>query len=323
VLNLPDAVTVVEVSPRDGLQSFHRWVETDVKVAMVDRLSEAGFPVIEVTNFAHPRVIPHLKDAEEVMARITRKPGVVYRAQAPNPKGAERAVAARAEEILGLITASETYNLKNQNMTLEQGIDSAIATFRISDAAGTPFVMAVGMAMFCAYEGRIREEHVLELVGRLRNGGITRYYYAGSLGMEDPRHVNTLIGMTLDRHPDIQVGFHVHNLAGNGMANVVAALDAGASFIEGSICGIGGGIMMPTTMGAVGNLATEDIVHLLNELHVKTGVATDHAMAAAWDVARLLDITPRSHVTASGTRAQVMRDAQTHARSHPARSPSE
>ena len=111
---------------------------------MVDRLSDVGFPVIEVTNFAHPRVIPHLKDAEEVMARITRKDGVVYRAQAPNPKGAARAVAAKAQEILGLITASETYNLKNQNMTLERGIDAAIATFRIADAAQTPFVMAVG-----------------------------------------------------------------------------------------------------------------------------------------------------------------------------------
>jgi hydroxymethylglutaryl-CoA lyase len=318
VLNLPDSVRVVEVSARDGLQSFHRWVETEVKIAMVDRLSEVGFPVVEVTNFAHPRVIPHLKDAEEVMARITRKPGVVYRAQAPNARGAERAVAAKAQEILGLLAASETYNLKNQNMTLEKGIEAALATFRIADAAHTPFVMAIAMAMFCAYEGRIEEEHVLGLVRRLHNGGIKRYYYAGSLGMEDPRHVNTLIRMTLDRFPDVEVGFHVHNLAGNGMANIVAALDAGASSIEGSICGIGGGIMTPTTMGAVGNLATEDIVHLLNELNVKTGVATDDVIAAAWDVAKLLDITPRSHVTASGTRAQVMRDALTHARSHPA-----
>ena len=273
---------------------------------MVDRLSQAGFPVVEVTNFAHPRVIPHLRDAEEVMERIWRKPGVVYRAQAPNPRGAQRAVAARAQEILGLITASETYNLKNQNMTLAQGVDAAIATFRIADTAHTPFVMAIGMAMFCAYEGRIAEEHVLELVARLRNGGIRRCYFAGSLGMEDPRHVNDLIRMTRDRFPDVEVGFHVHNLAGNGMANIVAALDAGATFIEGSICGIGGGIMTPTTMGAVGNLATEDIVHLLNEMNVATGIATEDAVAAAWDISRLLDITPRSHVTSGGTRAQVL-----------------
>ena len=100
MLTFPSSVTVVDVSARDGLQSFHRWVDTDVKVAMVDRLSTAGFPVIEVTNFAHPRVIPHLRDAEEVMERITRKPGIVYRAQAPNPRGATRAVASQAQEIL-------------------------------------------------------------------------------------------------------------------------------------------------------------------------------------------------------------------------------
>ena len=175
-------------------------------------------------------------------------------------------------------------------MTLDAGIDAAVATFRIADAAHTPFVMAVGMAMFCAYEGRIAEENVLELVRRLRNGGIKKYYFAGSLGMEDPRHVNTLIRTTLDRFPDIEVGFHVHNLAGNGMANIVAALDAGATFIEGSICGIGGGIMTPTNIGAVGNLPTEDIVHLLNELNIVTGLSTDEVVAAAWDVAI---ITPK------------------------------
>jgi hydroxymethylglutaryl-CoA lyase len=318
MLSLPHAITVVDVSARDGLQSFHRWVDTDVKVAMIDRLAAAGLPVIEVTNFAHPRVIPHLRDAEEVMARILRKPGVVFRALAPNARGAERAVAARAQEILGLITASETYNLKNQKMTLEEGIDSALATFRIADGAHTPFVMAIGMSMFCPYEGRIAEEHVLSMVRKLHNRGIKRYCYAGSLGMEDPRHVNTLIRMTLERFPDVKVGFHVHNLAGNGMANIVAALDAGAVFIEGSICGIGGGIVTPTTMGAIGNLATEDIVHLLNELGVETGIATEEIVTAAWDVAKLLEILPRSHVTASGTRAKVMAEARAHGRSHPA-----
>jgi hydroxymethylglutaryl-CoA lyase len=317
LLQLPAHVKVIDVSTRDGLQSFHRWVDTDVKVAMVDRLSQVGFPTIEVTNFAHPRVIPHLKDAEEVMERISRRPGIVYRAQAPNARGAQRAVAAKAAEILGLITASETYNLKNQNMTLERGVEAAIETFRVADAAHIPFVMAVGMAYFCAYEGVISEDHVLDLVGRLRNGGIKRYYFAGSLGVEDPRHVNRLIRRTLDRFSDVEIGFHVHNLAGNGMANIVAALDAGAAFIEGSICGIGGGIMTPTTMGAVGNLATEDIVNLLNEMGVDTGLSTEAVVAAAWDVARLLDIKPQSYVTASGTREVIMREARSHARAHP------
>jgi hydroxymethylglutaryl-CoA lyase len=308
---------VVDVSARDGLQSFHRWVDTDVKVAMVDRLSKVGFPTIEVTNFAHPRVIPHLRDAEEVMERISRRPGITYRAQAPNARGAQRAVAAKTEEILGLITASETYNLKNQNMTLARGIEAAIETFRVSDAAQIPFVMAIGMAYFCAYEGIIPEDRVLHIVERLRDGGIKRFYFAGSLGVEDPRHVNRLIRRTLDRFADVEIGFHVHNLAGNGMANIVAALDAGATFIEGSICGVGGGIMTPTTMGAVGNLATEDIVNLLNQMGVDTGLSTEAVVAAAQDIAKLLDITPQSHVTAAGTRESIMHNAQSHGRAHP------
>lgn len=317
MLTLPARTTVVEVAPRDGLQSFHRWVDTATKVAMVDRLSAVGFPVVEVTNFAHPRVIPHLKDAEEVMERITRRPGIVYRAQAPNPRGAQRAVAAKAQEILGLITASEAYNLKNQNMTLEQGVTAAIETFRIADAAHIPFVLAMGMTMWCAYEGRIPESRVLDLVGKFRNAGIRRYYFAGSLGMEDPRHVSSLFRQTLDRFPDVEVGFHVHNLSGNGPANIVAALDAGAAFIEGAICGIGGGIMTPTTMGAVGNLPSEDVVHLLNEMGIETGIKTDDVVAAARDVAAMLDIKPQSYVTAAGTRAEILKSAASSARSHP------
>ena len=317
MLKLPAKVKVVDVSARDGLQSFPRWVETDVKVAMIDRLSEVGFPVVEATNFAHPKVIPNLRDAEEVMVRIKRKPGVTYRAQAPNPRGAERAVAAKSDEILGLITASEAYNLKNQNMTLEKGVEAAVATFRISDAAGIPFVLAIGMAFWCPYEGRIDESRVLDLIARFRDGGIRRLYLAGSVGMEDPRHVNQLCGRVLDRFPDVELGFHVHNLAGNGAANIVAALDAGASFIEGSICGIGGGIMTPTAMGAVGNLPTEDIVHLLNEMGVDTGITTEAVVAAARDIAKLLDIEPRSFVTHAGTRADIMERAKTNPRAHP------
>lgn len=317
MLYIPSSVKVVDVSARDGLQSFHRWVDTDTKIKMVDRLSEAGFSVVEVTNFARPAVIPYLKDAEEVMARIHRKPGVTYRAQAPNPRGAERAVESRADEILGLITASEAYNLKNQNMNLEQGIEAAIKTFRIADQAHTPFVMAIGMAFFCPYEGVIADERVLGIVDRLYNAGIHRYYYAGSLGMEDPRHVNRLIRKTLEKYSKVEIGFHAHNLAGIGTANIVAALDAGVSFVEGSVCGIGGGIATPTTMGSVGNVPTEDIVHLLNEMGIETGLDTETVLQAANDVAKLLDITSLSYLSQCGTRRQISMTAAANARQHP------
>jgi len=305
MLSLPDKVTVVDVTARDGIQSFPRAIDTDIKIAIIDRLSRTGLPVIEVTGFAHPRVIPNLADAEEVCAQIDRVPGVIYRGLAPNARGAERALRTNLDELLGLITVSEAYQKKNQNSTVAEGAEEAIRTFRVVDAAGVGFVMALGMSMWCPYEGTIEPERVLSLLDQFRNAGMRRFYLAGSLGMEDPRQVSELFSLCLDRHQDIEIGFHVHNLAGTGLANVLAALDAGAAFIEGATCGIGGGIAMPKTVASVGNLATEDIVHMLNEMNVATGIDTKEIAAASHDIAKLLGIEPASHTAHVGTRDDV------------------
>jgi hydroxymethylglutaryl-CoA lyase len=317
-MHFPDQVLVVEVGPRDGLQSLGKWIETDAKVAMIDRLSEAGLPVIEVTGFVHPRVIPELRDAEEVCARIRRRPRTIYRALVPNARGAERAVPAKLDELLGLITVSETYLKKNQNMTTDQAVAEAAGAFRIADAAGMGFVMAVGVALWCTYEGTIPDERVLGLVGRLRNEGITRFYIAGSTGLEDPRQVNRVFGKLADAFPDCTFGYHVHNLAGTATANILAALDAGASFIEGAICGIGGGIALPTTTGSVGNFPTEDLVTMLDEMGIRTGLDPAEILAAAHDVAAILDIAPRSHRGGGATREGLAAQARLNPRNHPA-----
>ena len=317
MLRFPDRITIVDVAARDGIQSFPKPVDTTTKVAIVDRLSAAGLPVVEVTGFAHPRVIPSLADAEEVCARITRRPGVVYRGLVPNARGAERGIKTSLDELLGLITVSEAYQKKNQNMTVAEGVDEAIRTFRIADAAGKRWVMALGMSMWCPYEGTIAPERVLALVDRFRDAGMRRFYLAGSLGMEAPRQVSELIGRVLGRHADIEVGFHVHNLAGTGLANVLAAVDAGATFVEGAICGIGGGIAMPKAIASVGNLATEDIVHMLNEMGVATGIETAEIAAAARDIAKLLGIEAASHTAHIGTRADVMAAGKAAPREHP------
>lgn len=319
MLYIPEKVTVVDVAPRDGLQSFPHWVETDTKIAIVDRLSDAGFPVIEVTGFARPTVIPNLRDAEEVLGRIKRKPGTIYRALVPNAKGAERAAYAPAppDELLGLIVCSESYLKKNQNMTLGQAVEQAVRAFEIARAANMRFVMAVAGAFWDIYEGRTPEARVLDLVERFHAAGMRRIYLAGSLGMEDPRHVNRLFAEVKRRWPDMETGFHVHNMAGGATANILAALDAGASFIEGSICGIGGGIAMPGGTGSVGNLASEDIVYLLNEMGVETGIDTEEAIAAAREIGGLLDIVPAGHVAHCGSRAELLKKGSLNPASHP------
>jgi hydroxymethylglutaryl-CoA lyase len=317
MLNLPERITVSEVGPRDGLQSLDQWIETDTKVAMVDRLSDAGFPVIEVTGFARVSVIPNLKDAEEVCARIKRRPGTVYRALVPNVRGTERALESKLDELLGLITVSETYLRKNQNMALEEAVQQGIECFRKADGAGVGFVMAVGVAMWCPYEGPIPQDKTVGLLRRFRDAGIRRFYLAGSMGMEDPRQVNAIFHRIGRELPDCEVGYHVHNLSGAGTANVLAALDGGATFIEGSICGIGGGIAMPTSVASVGNLPTEDLVVLLESMDIRTGIDPQGAVAASRDIAAMLGIEPRSHAAQVGTRAEMLEQGRSHPRNHP------
>lgn len=318
MLSLPDHVTVVEVGPRDGLQSLDHWVDTDKKIAMVDRLSDAGLPVIEVTSFTHPKVVPHLRDAETVLARIKRRPGTVYRALVPNKRGALRAVETDVDELLGLMTVSASYLAKNQNMTLPEVIAAGGDCLRVAEDAGCAFIMALGMSLFCPYEGVIPPDDTLECVAQLRNLGVRRFYLAASTGMEEPRQVNELFRRAFERFPDCEFGFHVHEKMGLASANLIAALDAGVTMVEGSICGIGGGIVFPGGVGSIGNLPTEDIVNFLNEMRIETGLDTGEVLAAARDVAALADVPLASHLGSVGLRSDVTQLGATNPATHPA-----
>jgi hydroxymethylglutaryl-CoA lyase len=311
VLTLPKTMVIAEVGPRDGLQSFARWIDTDTKVRIIDLLSDLGLPVIEASSFAHPKVVPHLRDAEEVFQRIKRKPGTTYRALVPNAHGARRAAIAEVDEMLGLITISAIYTKKNQNMSIEAAIEQNLQSLRIAEASSIPFVMALGMAFWCAYEGLIPEDRVIDVVRRLHQGGVRKFYLAGSLGMEDPAHVNRLFSRLGALFPDARFGFHVHNLSGMATANILAALDAGVQWLESAICGIGGGIAMPARLGSVGNFATEDLVTMLSEMGIVTGIDPDRTVAVSHKIAALLVIEPNSHRANGATRGAVAETAAT------------
>ena len=303
---IPDKMLLVDVAPRDGLQSLPKWIPTDDKVWLCNRLTDLGVPVVEVASFTHPKVVPNMRDAEEVFARIKRKPGVVYRGQAPNVRGAHRAIEAKVGEMLGLITVSETYTHHNQNMSNEKAIEQNIQSFRLAEQAGIPFVMALGMAFWCPYAGLIEEEVVIDMVGQFRNAGIKRQYLAGSIGMEDPAHVNRLFRKLYAKYPDVELGFHIHNLSGMATANIVAAMDAGVHWLEGAICGIGGGMAIPTSVGEVGNFPLEDLVMMLDEMGVKTGLDPKKVIEASQEISKRLDIRIASHRATGCTRDDVM-----------------
>jgi hydroxymethylglutaryl-CoA lyase len=302
-----ERVTIVEVGPRDGLQSLSHTYPTDVKVEMVELLAATGIPKIEVTGMVRPDVIPQLADAEEVLRRVTRRPGVVYRALCPNRLGAERAVAAGVDEILGLITASETYNRKNSNMSVAENLDQAALMAAVAREAGVHMVMAVGVCMFCPYEGELPESRILELVERMRSDGIEEFYLATSVGLDPPRKVHRAISLVKERWPELTIGLHLHNTNGMALANALAAMDAGATFFEGSICGIGGGIRMPHGMAHYGNVSTEDLVHLFVECGVETGVDLPRLLEAGHRIRELLELDQTfSYALAGGTKADVL-----------------
>jgi len=306
-MHIPKKMLLVDVAPRDGLQSLPKWIPTDDKVWLCDRLTDLGVPVIEAGSFVHPKVIPNMRDSEEVFARIRRKPGVVYRGQAPNLRGAHRAIEAKVGELLGLITVSETYTMHNQNMTNDKCVEQNIQMFRLAERANIPFVAAVGMAFWCPYEGVVPEAQAEDIVGRFYHAGIKRQYLAGSIGMEDPTHVNRLYRRLYDKYPDVELGFHVHNLSGMATANILAALDAGVHWLEGAICGIGGGMAIPSSVGSCGNFPLEDLVTMLEECGVRTGMDAVRVQEAAREIGERLAIEVRSHRGAGATREIIMR----------------
>ena len=294
-MKFPKKIKVIEVGPRDGLQSLNKWIPTQDKIKMVNLLSSANFPVIEVSSFAHPKVVPMLKDAEKVFEQINRKTGIVYRALSPNLKGTFRAVETKmVDEILGLLTVSETYSLKNQNMTLDDAINEAGKSLKLCEKHDVNFVMAIGVAFYCPYDGLISNEKILSVVKRLYDKGIRRVYLAASTGMENPSNINYVFNKTRDKFPDLDCGFHVHDRIGMAATNMFSALDAGATSVEGSICGIGGGIAMPHGTGDYGNLPTEDIVTMLNRSNIETLLDTKIVHETAQKIASLLKINSNS-----------------------------
>ena len=294
-MKFPKKIKVIEVGPRDGLQSLNKWIPTQDKIEMINLLSRANFPVIEVSSFAHPKVVPLLNDAEKVFEQINRHKGIVYRALSPNLKGTFRAIeTGMVDEILGLLTVSETYSLKNQNMTVDDAINEAGKSFKLCEKSDVNFVMAIGVAFYCPYDGVISDDKILSVIQRIYNKGIRSVYLAASTGMENPAKINYVFNKIRNKFPNLDCGFHVHDRIGMAATNMFSALDAGATSVEGSICGIGGGIAMPHGIGDYGNLPTEDIVTMLNRSNIETQLEPKIVHETATKIASLLKINSNS-----------------------------
>lgn len=260
---------VQEVAPRDGLQIEPTWVETADKVALIDALSTAGFSRIEAGSFVSPKAIPALRDGEAVFAQIARNPQVIYVALVPNLKGAERALAAQADELNLVMSASETHNRANMRMSC----DASLAAFGdvVSRVRGSAVTLngTVATAFGCPFEGAIDEDRVCRIVDQYLEMGMQGVTLADTTGMANPRQVARLVSRVLARVGAGALTLHFHNTRGLGLANVLAAYEAGARRFDAALGGLGG---CPFAPGASGNICTEDLVHMCGEMGIPTGI---------------------------------------------------
>jgi hydroxymethylglutaryl-CoA lyase len=277
-MRLPERVTICEVGSRDGFQIEPEFIATDLKVEVVDRLAEAGLPRIEVTSFVHPKVVPQLRDAEQVMARIRRRPGTRYSALVPNDKGAVRAVEAGVDEIHTVLSASESHNLANVNMSVAESVDKLRAVMQVAGRARVPVACGISTSFGCPFEGEVPLARLEWVVGRLANIGARAIGLADTTGMANPRQVARTLEHLMPRFPGIEWTLHTHDTRAMAIPNILAALECGVTSVDASIGGLGG---CPFAPGASGNVCTEDLVHCLHAMDVATGIDLDRLVAAS------------------------------------------
>lgn len=305
-LSLPGEATVVEMLPRDGLQRLDEFVPTETKVELIDALAETGVDEIEFTSFTHPKAVPTLRDADEVAEQIDRRSDVCYRALVPNVVGMERAVAANVDKVNALVTVSETYSRKNQRMTPAEVLDETESIVELAHDHGIPVEAGVATSFYCPYEGRIPLEETLTVVDSVVEAGVDEVTLATTMGLATPGQVAEAFTALFDRHPNADVGIHLHDTNGMSLANTLVAMQCGVDRFDTSTCGLGGGVVLPDGIAGVGNTPTEDLVQMLDAMGIDVGVDFDSLVAVAKQVQDELDLGPTSHVLMGGTPERVL-----------------
>lgn len=301
-MELPEEVLITEVGPRDGFQMEPAWIPTERKIEIIDALSRSGVRRMEATSFVHPRAIPNLRDAEEVMARIQRAPGTSYCALVPNRRGAERAVAARVDEMVFVMSASEAHNRSNLNMSKADSLAALEEVVRVARDGGVKVAAGLAVAFGCPFEGDVPIATVAELLRTFAGIGIQEVSLGDTTGMANPLQVERTVKALRDRVPEVELDLHFHDTRGMGLANVLAGVQAGCTRIESSVGGIGG---CPYAPGAGGNVCTEDVVYMLEEMGVRTGIDLDGVLAASRLLQETLGRPLESHLLRAGRRTQL------------------
>ena len=300
--DLPARISLREVGPRDGLQNEDP-VPTAAKVELINTLARTGISRIEAVSYVRPEAIPQMADADQVWDGITRAPSVRYSALAPNLRGARRALDAGFTEVEVVVSASDTHNRRNVNRGTAESLDDIAVIIDEAHRRGATCQVVVATAWGCPYEGDVPASRVLGVAGRAVADGADSISFGDTTGMATPRRVTELVGGFRSQHPEVPLNLHFPNTRGTGLANVLAALELGVDDFDASVGGLGG---CPYAPGASGNIATEELVHMVEDMGVGTGVDLDAMIGAAEEAERIVGRQLPSQVLRAGPRTRTV-----------------
>ncbi|MFD1204524.1 hydroxymethylglutaryl-CoA lyase [Sporosarcina contaminans] len=275
---LPEQVEICEVAPRDGFQAETKWIPTDEKVKIINELAKTGIQSMEITSFVHPKAIPQLKDAEEVVNRTRELSNIQFRALVPNLRGAERAVSVGIKKLKLMLSATDSHSISNANCTVMEAQQNQEKIITFANKENVIVSGSISVAFGCPYEGEVPVEKLILIVDRYAKLGITEISLADTTGMGNPKQVSELLQILKGDYPNMEFSMHFHNTRGLAIANVIAALQQGITKFDSSIAGLGG---CPYAPGASGNIATEDLVYALESMHITTGINLDAIIQTA------------------------------------------
>lgn len=307
LLQLPKKVTICEVAPRDGFQSINEFIPTENKVEIIRKLAATGISSLEITSFVHPRAIPQLKDAEQVVRTVIDElDGVDVRALVPNLRGAERAFGAGVRKLKTMLSATDSHSLSNANATVTDAQEKQAPIFEYAARENIAVMGSISVAFGCPFEGVVPTERLVEIVGRYDAAGVREISLADTTGMAHPKQVFDTLEVLQAEFPHIAYSMHFHNTRGMALANTLAALQQGVTLYDSSIAGLGG---CPYAPGATGNVSTEDLAHMLEEMGIETGTDLDSLIAAAKNVRDLLGVPGDSYMLKAGPSSSLHGEA--------------
>lgn len=293
-MSLPEHVTIVDVGPRDGLQAEPEFVATETKIELINRLSEAGVPAVEAGAFVSPKWVPQMVDTPEVLGGMKYRPGTRYPVLVPNEKGLERAIACGVEEIAIFGAASQTFSQKNINCSIEESLERFRPVADTALRAGIRVRGYISCVLGCPYEGEVALQSVVDVARALDEMGCYEISLGDTIGVGTPIKARAMVDAVLSVVPAERLGLHFHDTYGQALANILACLETGVATVDTAVAGLGG---CPYAPGASGNVASEDVVYMLNGMGIETGVDLDALVAAGIFISHALDRTPNSRVS--------------------------